>query len=40
MNIPVDGFCLKASGVVCNEAAMTGESHELIKDTMEVCKAR
>jgi magnesium-transporting ATPase (P-type) len=40
MNIPVDGICLKASGVQCNEAAMTGESDELKKDTMEACKAR
>jgi P-type E1-E2 ATPase len=40
MNIPVDGVVLKASGVQCNEAAMTGESDELKKDNMEICKAR
>jgi P-type E1-E2 ATPase len=40
MNVPVDGVILKASGVQANEAAMTGESDELKKDTMEHCKAR
>jgi magnesium-transporting ATPase (P-type) len=40
MNIPVDGIVLKCSGVQCNEAAMTGESDELKKDTMEQCKQR
>ena len=40
MNIPVDGVVLKASGVQCNEAAMTGESDELKKDNMDTCKAR
>jgi magnesium-transporting ATPase (P-type) len=40
MNIPVDGVVLKSSGVQCNEAAMTGESDELKKDTMEKCKER
>jgi P-type E1-E2 ATPase len=40
MNISVDGVVLKASGVQCNEAAMTGESDELKKDNMDTCKAR
>jgi magnesium-transporting ATPase (P-type) len=40
MNIPVDGVILKASGVQCNESAMTGESDELKKDTLENCEAR
>lgn len=40
MNIPVDGILLKASGVQCNESAMTGEPDELKKDTLEVCHLR
>ena len=40
MNIPVDGIVLKASGIQCNEAAMTGESDDLKKDTLEACKLR
>jgi magnesium-transporting ATPase (P-type) len=37
MNIPVDGVILRANGVQCNEAAMTGESDELKKDSLENC---
>lgn len=40
MNIPVDGVLLKASGVQSNEAAMTGESDDLKKDSQEACKLR
>lgn len=40
MNVPVDGIVIRASGIQANEAAMTGESDELKKDTMENCKAR
>jgi Ca2+ transporting ATPase len=40
MNIPVDGVCIKASGVQTNEAAMTGESDELKKDSLETCLLR
>jgi len=40
MNIPVDGIVIRGSGIQANEAAMTGESDELKKDTMENCKAR
>jgi magnesium-transporting ATPase (P-type) len=40
MNIPVDGIVLKASGIQCNEAAMTGESDDLKKDTQDACKLR
>jgi len=40
MNIPVDGVIIKSSGVQCNESAMTGESDELKKDTLENCKLR
>ena len=40
MNIPVDGIIIRSSGVDSNESAMTGESDNLKKDTMENCKAR
>jgi magnesium-transporting ATPase (P-type) len=40
MNIPVDGIIIRASGVQCNEAAMTGESDELKKDSHDNCKLR
>ena len=35
MNIPVDGVIIRSSGVQANEAAMTGESDELKKDSFE-----
>lgn len=37
MTIPVDGVVLKASGVKTNESAMTGESKEMDKETLESC---
>lgn len=37
MSIPVDGIVLKASGVLTNESAMTGESKEMKKEPLEVC---
>ena len=37
MNIPVDGIIVKSSGLKVSEAAMTGESDELPKDTYEHC---
>jgi P-type E1-E2 ATPase len=41
MNVPVDGIVLKgASGVSCNESAMTGEPDELKKESLEVCKLK
>jgi magnesium-transporting ATPase (P-type) len=40
MNIPVDGIIIRSSGVQCNEAAMTGESDELKKDSLENCNIR
>lgn len=39
MNIPVDGIIIRSSGVQCNEAAMTGESDELKKDSLDHCYA-
>ena len=40
MNIPVDGIVIQGSGIVTNEAAMTGESDELLKDSHENCRIR
>lgn len=40
MNIPVDGVLIKGSGVSVTEAAMTGESDELKKESLEHCKMR
>jgi P-type E1-E2 ATPase len=40
MNIPVDGIIVKSSGVVVNESAMTGESDELKKENLDICKQR
>ena len=40
MNVPVDGIALECMGVTCNESAMTGESDELKKDSLENCLLR
>ena len=40
MNIPVDGVIIQSSGVQVNESAMTGESDELKKESLEICKLR
>jgi magnesium-transporting ATPase (P-type) len=40
MDVPVDGIVVKATGVMANESAMTGESDELAKDTIDVCLAK
>jgi len=40
MNIPVDGVIIKSSGVQTDEAAMTGESDELKKETIVVCQVK
>jgi cation transport ATPase len=37
MNIPVDGYVIKGSGILTNESAMTGEIHEIKKEALEVC---
>lgn len=37
MEIPVDGIIIRASGVLANESAMTGESDEVRKETLEYC---
>lgn len=40
MAIPVDGILVRASGVACDEAAMTGESDEVNKEVMKGCLAK
>ncbi len=35
--IPADGLLLAAKEVVCDESAMTGESHEVKKDSLKGC---
>lgn len=41
MQIPVDGILIaKDSNMTADESAMTGESDELIKDTLKECEAR
>lgn len=40
MNIPVDGILIKGSQVTTDEAAMTGESDKVKKDTIQNCLAR
>lgn len=40
MNIPVDGVILEAVGVMSDEAAMTGESDHLAKETITKCLSR
>jgi len=37
MDIPIDGVIFHASGVQVSEAAMTGESDEMKKDSLEKC---
>ena len=40
MDVPVDGLIVKASGIMSNESAMTGESDELKKEALDACLAR
>lgn len=40
MNIPVDGICVEASGVLVDESAMTGESDHFLRETYEKCLVR
>ena len=40
MNVPVDGLIVKSSGILSNESAMTGESDELRKETIDLCLAK
>lgn len=40
LTVPVDGILIQSSQLQTNEAAMTGESDERRKETMEVCEQR
>ena len=40
MNIPVDGLCVEANGVLSDESSMTGESDHLLKETFSKCQVR
>jgi magnesium-transporting ATPase (P-type) len=40
MNVPIDGVIIRSSGVSANESAMTGESDELKKESLDVCLHR
>lgn len=40
MNIPVDGIVIQSSGLLTNEAAMTGESEEQKKESLFHCLLR
>ena len=40
MDIPVDGICVEASGVLADESSLTGESDHLGKEAVEKCIER
>lgn len=40
MDIPVDGICVEASGVLADESSLTGESDHLQKETIAKCVKR
>ena len=40
MDIPVDGVCIEASGVLADESALTGESDHLPKENIDKCTLR
>lgn len=40
INIPVDGVVIHGIGIMCDEAAMTGESDHLPKESLEKCLFR
>lgn len=40
MSIPCDAILIRGSGVTTDEAAMTGESDELKKESLEMCEQR
>ena len=40
MAIPVDGIVLQATQLTVDEAAMTGESDEMKKETLPTCLSR
>ena len=40
MDIPVDGICVEASGVLADESSLTGESDHLTKEIVDKCVER
>lgn len=40
MDVPVDGICIEASGVLADESSLTGESDHLQKETIPKCLDR
>lgn len=40
MDIPVDGICVEASGVLADESSLTGESDHLSKEAIPKCLER
>lgn len=40
MDIPVDGICVEANGVLADESSLTGESDHLQKESIEKCLER
>ena len=40
MDIPVDGICIEANGVLADESALTGESDHLAKESVPKCMVR
>lgn len=40
MDIPVDGICIEAHGVLADESSLTGESDHLAKENVEKCLLR
>jgi Ca2+ transporting ATPase len=40
MDIPVDGICVEASGVLADESSLTGESDHLGKEIVAKCVER
>lgn len=40
MDVPVDGICIEANGVLADESSLTGESDHLQKETIVKCLER
>lgn len=40
MDVPVDGVCVEANGVLADESSLTGESDHLQKETVAKCLER
>ena len=38
--MPIDGIMIYGSGVHIDESAMTGESEQMKKESLEICKQR